>query len=216
MAVMPVHGGILDLCGNIDLLKNKNRVGIDTDSGYARALRHYLHQHYPLHDDYNSLLWVKAGATNIRYTELLGNNIDATLLNPPYSYETGVNRMVRLYDAIGDYQGVVVNINKTWLENPANKKRLGDFMSAYYSRILDMKSSALQTIAELEEFYGLSSPEATDVYNRLWQQDGLSLSEQFDVAKLAGTEKLFGNDIHVVVPHQRTWVSGFISSTKAD
>jgi hypothetical protein len=37
VAVMPVHGGILDLCGDIDIAIGKVNIGIDTDTGYTCA-----------------------------------------------------------------------------------------------------------------------------------------------------------------------------------
>ena len=111
-----------------------------------------------------------------------------------------------MYDVIGEYQGVVVNLNKTWLENPINKKRLGDFAAAYYSRVQEMKSNPDKTILELKEFYSLSDSEAADVYSRLWQQDGLSLNPQFNLNKLEGTENLFSNDTSITVTLPRTWI----------
>ena len=84
LALFPIHGGILDLCSSIDPGTNKNRIGIDTDTGYARALRSYLSQKFTP-EEYQSLDFIKAGATNLRYDKLISNQIDATLLNPPYS-----------------------------------------------------------------------------------------------------------------------------------
>lgn len=65
LAVWPEHGGILSLCGAVDTAQNRTRVGIDTDSGYARALRLYLKQTMSV-ADYERITWVYAGATNIR------------------------------------------------------------------------------------------------------------------------------------------------------
>ncbi|MBX9867190.1 MAG: hypothetical protein K2Y14_09745, partial [Burkholderiales bacterium] len=65
-AVAPIHGGILSLCGEINLTQNKNKIGIDTNTGYARALRFYLHQLYPTDLEYNQLHWLFEGATNLR------------------------------------------------------------------------------------------------------------------------------------------------------
>ena len=39
MAVAPVHGGILDFCTAGKQLKDIQKVGIDTDTGYARVLK---------------------------------------------------------------------------------------------------------------------------------------------------------------------------------
>jgi len=111
-AVAPIHGGILSLCGEINLAQNKNKIGIDTNTGYARALRFYLHQLYPTDLEYNQLHWLFESATNLRVIDLLNGETDASLLNPPYSYKNGVARMIKMSDAIGNYQGVVINLNK--------------------------------------------------------------------------------------------------------
>jgi len=125
IAIMPIHGGMLDFCGNIDISQNKTLVGIDTNTGYARALRAYLKFAYSP-SEYNKLHFTFAGATNLRYTKLLNGEIDATLLNPPYSYGTGINRMIRMSDFLGAYQGVVVNVNKSWLATSNNKNKIQD------------------------------------------------------------------------------------------
>ena len=119
-AVMPVHGGILDLCGDLDPVRGEAVVGIDTDSGYARALRHYLHGRYPAPEDYARLQWVRAGATNLRYDKLVAGQLDATLLNPPYSLKPGIARQADFRGSIGAYQGVVANVNQS---RPATPRR---------------------------------------------------------------------------------------------
>lgn len=207
-AIAPVHGGILTLSGEIDLSNNKNKIGIDTNTGYARALRYYLHQRYTT-EEYNQLTWIFAGATNLRVTKLLNHEIDATLLNPPYSYQSGVTRMIRMYDAIGSYQGVVMNLNKTWLAKSANQSRLNNFINGFYSRINEMKNNPDQTISQLATYYKLDTVEATNTYNSLWESDGLSTTTQFNNAQLSGTESIFGNDSGINVPTVRNWVINY-------
>lgn len=59
-AVFPIHGGILSLCGEISG-DGAPRVGIDTLTGYARALRFYLNSTLTA-EEYASIDWVFAGA----------------------------------------------------------------------------------------------------------------------------------------------------------
>lgn len=182
VAVAPIHGGILSLCGEINLTQNKNKIGIDTDTDYARALRLYLHQLYPTDLEYNQLHWSFAGASNLRVTELLTGNIDAALLNPPYSYQNGVARIIRMSDTIGRYQVVVINLNKAWSANPT------------------------ETISELANYYGISQSEASNTYASLWENDGLSLSPVFSQANLHETESIFSWDSKRAIPESRNWL----------
>ena len=208
-AVMPVHGGILDLCGEIDPGRGKTLVGIDTDSGYARALRHYLHGRYPAPEDYAKLQWIRAGATNIRYEKLIAGQLDATLLNPPYSLKTGVRRMLDLHSIIGAYQGVVANVNQSTLADAGRWVAVGEFIRAFTQTVDDMKTRPEPTIERLAQYYGLPSDEARAVYQRLWQPDGLAVGKQLDQDQLAGTELLFAADTGLAVPTVRTWVLSF-------
>jgi hypothetical protein len=205
-AFAPIHGGILSLCGDINPMQNKNRIGIDTDTGYARALRFYLHQRYPSDLEYNQLDWLYTGATNLRVIELLNGNIDATLLNPPYSYKIGVARMVEMSDVVGSYQGVVINLNKSWLADPTNADLVTKFISGYYRRVQEMKAKPDETIIQLMAYYAISKTEAIDTYNSLWELNGLSLTPEFDPAKLSGTESIYSWDTKTTIPVSHSWL----------
>lgn len=207
-AVAPVHGGILDLCGGLDLAQGKTVVGIDTDSGYARALRRYLRNVYPDQSDYAKIRWVYAGATNLRYKKLVDGEVLATLLNPPYSYGTGVTRLAKMLDAVGPYQGVVVNINKSWRADATNATRLTAFLSAYYQYVNTLKTDKAETIAALVAHYAIAEPQAAAVYARLWEADGLSLGPEFSLKQIEGTETLFSWDTGVKVVPPRSWLGG--------
>tara|TARA_R100000027_G_scaffold15795_1_gene11237 strand:- start:367 stop:1206 length:840 start_codon:yes stop_codon:yes gene_type:complete len=210
IAVMPVHGGILNLTGEMTPTTGKNRVGIDTDSGYARALRLYLEKSLPA-DQYNKLSFIKAGATNIRYDELIQGNIDATLLNPPFSYLPGAPSITRMYDAIGPYQGVIVNVTRRWLTIPANQQTIKQFAQEYYARVSSMRLQPEKTIEELRAFYDqLTQSEAEAIYQRLWSEDGLAQDSTFDPARLAGTEKIYTHDTGVSIKSPRSWVCGVL------
>ena len=204
-AFMPIHGGILDLCGSLE--PSAPRVGIDTDTGYARALRKFLMTRLgPAR--YSQLAWIKAGATDLRYQQLLDGKIDATLLNPPFSYRSGINRISALTrnDVIPTYQGVVANLNRSWLQTMDKTKLLSSFIAAYGHTIAFMQKQPQATIARLMSFYQLSEAEATAIYARLWAPDGLSRTTAFDPAALAGTEQVFAGDTGIKVPGNRTWV----------
>ena len=156
--------------------------------------------------------WVYAGATNLRYAKLLNGDIDATLLNVPYSYEKGVSRIANMYDAIGPYQGVVANLNKSWLNKSVNANRFAKFATGFYGRVQKMKAQPQVTIAELQDYYGIGAAEAADVYNRMFATDGLSLSPDFNLKQLEGTEAYFTADTGISVPQQRAWL-GTVSET---
>ncbi|MEY4504367.1 MAG: hypothetical protein RL154_661 [Pseudomonadota bacterium] len=209
IAIMPIHGGILDFCGSLNIEQNQTNIGIDTKTGYARALRSYLKMTYS-HTDYNKLNFVFAGATNLRYEKLLRHELNATLLNPPYSYALGVNRMVRISDVFGAYQGVVVNANKSWLATGTNKDRLYNFAKAYYQTVANIKNQPDKTIEEMQIYYGITKDEATQSYNRLWESDGLSLNFKFNDKALIVTEQIFSFDANISIPNKRTWVDGFM------
>ncbi|WP_295384334.1 hypothetical protein [uncultured Thiodictyon sp.] len=205
-AVMPVHGGILDLCGELEPVRGKTVVGIDTDSGYARALRHYLHGRYPAPQEYARLHWVRAGATNLRYEKLIAGQLDATLLNPPYSLKAGVVRLGDLRGSIGAYQGVVANVNQSSVTDARQRAAVIAFICAFSQTVDDMKAQPEPTIERLAQYYGLPSEEARAVYWRLWEPDGLAVGRQLDQEQLACTERLFSADTGIAVPAARTWV----------
>jgi predicted ribosomally synthesized peptide with SipW-like signal peptide len=212
-AVMPIHGGILDLCGALEAAAP--RVGIDTDTGYARALRKFLLTELgPVR--YSEIAWIKAGATDLRYQQLLDGQLDATLLNPPFSYRSGINRITALTgnDVIPTYQGVVANINRSWLQTPGKTRLLASFIAVYRDTIAFMQSQPDGTIARLVSFYQVSEAEATAIYGRLWAADGLSRTTAFDPAALAGTERIFAFDSGITVPGIRTWIMDWDATNK--
>lgn len=204
IGVLPVHSGILDLCGDIDLLSGKNKIGIDTETGYARALCYYLQHNYPR--DYKQFELLYTGATNLRYDKLVQHEINATLLNPPFSYDN-VKCIVRVFDLVGAYQGVVANVSKSWLNQNENRARLRDFIHIYSQTIEFIFANPEPVIIDLSKFYALSRPVAVAIYERLIENDGLNRSPQFNNAALLGTEKLFTWSTQVVVPENRSWIT---------
>jgi hypothetical protein len=205
-AFLPVHGGLLDLCGALDPASGKNRVGIDTDTGYARALRLYLRTRDP--DGYPALDWQKVGATDIRYEKLRDGLIDATLLNPPFSYQDGITRIAALTsnDTIPRYQGVVANLNQSWWADPSHQSAVRAFVNAYRQTLASLQHQPAAAVTRLMAFYGLSQPVASAVHARLWQADGLNTATAFDTQALAETERVFAQDTGLEVPTVRAWV----------
>ena len=204
-AIMPVHYGILDLCGSIDLALGQDKIGIDTETGYARALKYYLTRTYTA-VDYTKFTFPQIGATNLRYLELVAGTVNATLLNPPFNYEPHAPVIARICDQIGPYQGVAANINKSWAVNPDNQTRLNNFIATYSQTIQFIMHNPGETIVDLEKFYNLSEQAATAIYDRLLQPDGLSLSTNFNASALSGSEKIFTWDSGTTVPTERTWI----------
>ncbi|QUS62134.1 DUF4114 domain-containing protein [Synechocystis sp. PCC 7338] len=205
LALFPIHGGILDLCGEIDLEANKNRVGIDTNTGYARALRSYLSQKLSP-EEYQSLDFIKAGATNLRYDKLIDNQIDATLLNPPYSYFEGAQADPGFQLFLGDYQGVVANTNKYLWQDLDKRALLKDFMTSYQAMLQNLEANSQSTIQSLSDYYSISMDIATSIYNRLWMPNGLNINFQFSDSQLQGTESIFSQDTQIFIPSKQYWV----------
>jgi hypothetical protein len=81
LAFLPVHAGILDLCGTVGPTK-KNKIGIDTDTGYARALRYYFRKNFLKDNDKSLLEWVFAGSTDISSVQ------DKKSCNPPFARDS--------------------------------------------------------------------------------------------------------------------------------
>ena len=205
LALFPIHGGILDLCSSIDPGTNKNRIGIDTDTGYARALRSYLSQKFTP-EEYQSLDFIKAGATNLRYDKLISNQIDATLLNPPYSYLQGVQADPDFQLFLGDYQGVVANTNKYLWQDLDKRALLKDFMASYQAMWQNLVANPQTTIQSLSDYYDTSIDVATNIYNRLWMPNGLNINFQFNDSQLQGTESIFSQDTNIFIPSKRYWI----------
>ena len=114
--------------------------------------------------------------------------------------------MIRMYDAIGSYQGVVMNLNKAWLAESANQSRLKDFVNGFYQRVNEMKNNPDQTITQLSTYYNIAAAEANSTYNSLWESGGLSLQPQFNLQQLAGNESIFHSDTGITIPTERSWV----------
>ncbi|MBJ7898876.1 MAG: hypothetical protein GC158_02895 [Cyanobacteria bacterium RI_101] len=205
LALFPIHGGILDLCGAIDLENGKNRIGIDTDTGYARALRFYLRQKFTP-EQYESLNFVKAGATNFRYEQLIGDQLDATLLNPPYSYYPNLQRDPDFQIFLGAYQGVVANTNKYLWKDTDKRLLLEGFMTSYQSMLQGLQAHPTATVQSLSNYYSLDTETATYIYNRLWSPNGLNINFRFDNSQLQKTEYIFSKDTGIDISGQRSWL----------
>lgn len=207
-AILPIHGGILDLCGSLEIENHKNKVGIDTNSGYARALRLYL-KHKFLPEEYAQLSWIKAGATNLRCDRLKTGTIDATLLNPPFSYLPGIQRDSGFQALIGEYQGVVLNTQRSRLENPQEQDLIRQFVENYKKVIQRMQAQPQESIQMLADYYQVCHNTATEIYTRLWQANGLNFSFQFQESALATTETIFSRETAISIPADRNWIQAW-------
>ncbi|MBE9204290.1 hypothetical protein IQ218_13645 [Synechocystis salina LEGE 06099] len=47
---------------------------------------------------------------------------------------------------------------------------------------------------------------ATNIYNRLWQNNGLSTTHKFLDSHLQGTEAIFAQDTDIIIPSERYWL----------
>jgi hypothetical protein len=211
IVAFPVHGGILDLCGRFDPT-SAPRVGIDTETGYARALRLFLREHLGA-DGYARIEWVKAGATNLRYQRLRDRALDATLLNPPWSCRDGIARIATLAGEapIPRYQGVVAALRRPWLDDAGRVGALSMLAEDWVEVVAGLRAERADAIEQIETFYGLSDTEADAVYARIWGADGLFSSLDFDIAALAVTERIFTADTGLAVPAERPWLHSSLS-----
>lgn len=143
---------------------------------------------------------------SIRYEKLRDRQIDATLLNPPFSYLSDINRIDSLVTVIGSYQGVVANLNQSWLNDSSHQQLVKQFIQIYQKTIINMQQNPELTIQKLTDFYQLSPQIAANIYARLWRSDGLNTTFKFDNSALTGTESIFTEDTKIHVPSARFWI----------
>lgn len=129
VAIAGVHRGFLQLMAregirSISDLKGR-RVAVDTDTGYASALFEMARQAgLERGRDYEV---VYAGATNLRYEQLLKGAFDATLLGAPFTRlarMAGFSALGSVITALGGYQAIVLVARRPWLEAHAPVARL--------------------------------------------------------------------------------------------
>ncbi|CDW86259.1 UNKNOWN [Stylonychia lemnae] len=201
--IFPIHGGILDLCG--DPKEEELLIGIDNETGYARLLKVFLQLNKPF--KYKSLKWVHAGATNLRYQKLKQEDFHLTFLNPPFSSQISKSKMPKIHELMSfGYQGVIANARKSWMEDEQNQQIIQYFKQIYFLTVNKMKSDAARTKQELMDFYQVTDKQAYEIFQRLWESDGLSLSEKFDEKALKDTEAIFSLDTKIEVPQERNWI----------
>ncbi len=112
-----------------------------------------------------------------------------------------------MYSEVGDYQGTVVNVSKSWLLDPTNQERLKDFIEIYQNTLQYMKANPEEIIKQLAIFYNLSMDAAKAVYQRLWGVDGLNIGHDvFNQQALKCVEMLFTVDTNIEIPNVRSWV----------
>ena len=123
-----VHRGFLELMAapgvhHVDELRGR-RIGIDTETGYARALMELLRRASLTRGTDFSV--VQAGATNRRFERLIAGDIDAALLGSPFSdlaKERGFGSLGSVPQLLGGYQGVVLVARAPWLHENRDQAR---------------------------------------------------------------------------------------------
>jgi len=123
-----VHRGFLELMVAPDLEQVPQlrglRIGIDTETGYARALMELMRR-ASLRRDLDFSV-VKAGATNRRFERLLSGEIDAALLGSPFT-DLAKARQFRslgsVPELLGGYQAVVLVAKAAWLNEHPDQAR---------------------------------------------------------------------------------------------
>ncbi|KAI7844525.1 hypothetical protein COHA_001883 [Chlorella ohadii] len=205
--VWPVHGGMLSLCGTVDPSANKSVVGIDTNTGYARALRYHLSTSLSP-EEYEALDWVKAGATELRFQALMNGSLDATLLNPPFSVLAEAQGLAcaPMAEMLGPFQGTVAHVTRDYLADPANVACLQALADASAAVVAGLRSDPTAAVDALTSFYNTTSDTASAIYDALWQPNGLASGLCFNTSQLAGTEAIFAWDTKLEVPAKRPWV----------
>lgn len=213
VAAWPVHGSIMSLCGKIDVASGKVRVGIDTDTGYARMLRQVLKKTLSP-ADYAAIKWVYAGATNLRYEKLAAGELDATLLNAPFtSFLPASVSCQAFYKLTGPIQGTVGNIRRSELTNRQERQLLSTFLGAFKQATWAMRNNPAAAKAGLAKFYNVTDAVADKIYGTLWGVDGIQTSFCFEYDRLANVESIFNADTGIPIPAKRFWVEDWGCST---
>lgn len=158
-------------------------------------------------EDYKAIVWVYAGATNIRYEKLVAQSINATLLNPPFTaFLDAAVPCDPYYKHTGPIQGSVGNVHSSALQDPYMSSLIRQFFECYKAATLDMRYNKRGAVAGLSTYYNVTSAVAEDVYGRLWGVDGLSTSFCFETERLSNSEGIFAQDTGLSVARSRWWV----------
>eukprot|EP00808_Paulinella_micropora_P027159 g16795.t1 len=197
LAAMPLFYSGMNLAGEINVAEGKTRVGIDTNTGYARMLRQYLKSTLSP-EEYSQIQWIFAGATNLRAEALVKGELDATLLNMPYtSMLPSGTPLLPFYKFTGPIQGSCINVEETSLHDEKKKKALSTFIDYFQKYVLYMKANSDSTKADL---VALLQP--TDFC--------------FNSTRLGNVESIFAIDTGIPVPSDRAWVMDFGCKKKRD
>lgn len=174
--------------------------------GYARMLRLYFKALYSP-EDYAKLSWIYAGATNLRYEQLLAGTINNTLLNEPFTAQMPPSiPCVPMWETMGPILGIVGNVCRSSLRDPAAAAKLRTFLRALKRVVRDLQDNAAYGASALASFYNTTLAVGEGIYRGLWGVDGLSTTFCFDDDRLNNTEYIFGTDSGVAVPRDRWWV----------
>lgn len=128
VVIAGVHTGFLQLITEPQIVDvgqlRSQKVAVDTDTGYASALFDILQRSGLQRDADYTVMY--AGATNVRYDELLHGDFQATLLGAPFTdlaLSKGYRSQGSVREELGGYQGVVLVAKQSWLTGHAQAAR---------------------------------------------------------------------------------------------
>lgn len=150
VAVMGVDSGFLSVIGQRSLhlmtdLRGK-RLAVDSlNTGFAFVLRELLHRNGVEDAD---VTFVRGGATELRFQNLIAGAFDATLLRTPFEIlagERGLNTIATA-EALGPYLGTSGFVRRSWATS--HEAALIGFMRAYRDAMQWLEEPAHRPIAE--------------------------------------------------------------------
>jgi hypothetical protein len=169
-------------------------------------LRHILKQKLSA-DDYAKLNWVYAGATNLRYEQLVARTLNATLLNEPFISELPASISCQpFWKLTGPIQGTVGNIRASSLDDPDTRAKLEAFLRGFKELVHSVQTNSEVGKTGLEDLYKVNDTVADSIYQGLWGVDGLSTTFCFEDERLKNVEVIFSEDSGIAVPGDRWWV----------
>lgn len=205
----PITDGMICRQASVDVLKQFDFC----TAGYARMLRQYLKSTLSP-ADYSKINWVYAGATNLRYEQLVAGDLDATLLNAPFtSLIPDTVPCQPFYEVTGLIQGTVGNVRRNELYRK-QKHIMQMFLGAYKTQTLDMKNNPSKAKAGLAVFYNVTADVASNIYDSLWGPDGFRPAS---VSRTAGWQMLNAFSLKILgFPFHQTgggWLTGGASAS---
>lgn len=214
--VMGGDGGFLKLVAqapyrSIEDLRGKS-IGVDAlTTGFAFVVRELLKRSMV---DEGSVNWLPIGGTETRYSALLEQKCEATLLRLPYELmaEAAGARILAAGEELGPYQGTVAAARRRWAE--AHSEQLISFIRGYANALRWCEDPANRQLAIDELGRRLNLPNAklsSKVLDNLFTAGGLQRDMQVDRGGLATVIALRESYSGKQVSHERSF--GLIDET---